>query len=1556
MQQIFTSFPVGIALLTALLAGPAARAQAPNLSGFTPNTGPMGTAVVVGGSQLSSTTQVMLGGVPVPFNYGGGTLTVTIPRVGSTGKMLVTNDDGADLSNRFTVPRASSSYAFVLVTTNFNGIDVGDYAVPVVTDIDGDNKLDLLVGRFNGKISRYEQSAVNSSTFNSVTSSFAGIDVLEAASPAITDLDGDGLLDLLVGSANGYLAHYEQDAVHSSGFTLRTSAFNNIVGNGGASGVAITDLDNDGYPDLLVGELAGNVQHWEQNSLNTNLFSQRSASFNGMSLGSGVPTVADIDGDGLLDVLVNEWGSGRMQHWEQSTTDSYTLTHLTDSYIDRQYWGSAAGPTLTDLDGDGLLDLLLGQTDGTITHYEQLALPTFATLTPASGPMGASLAVTGTGLNYTQQVLLGGVPAPFTINSATSLSVTVPRVGSAAPLQVTTLGGPLLTNRFTATRLSPSLNYALQTNTFNAIDVGDNSAPALADFSGNGQLDLLIGEADGSLTHYEQSAPNSGTFVLITANFNGIAVGANAVPTVTDLDGDGLLDLLIGRDNGRIAHWEQTTAGTTSFAEVDNSFNSIDVGDGAAPAIGDLDGDGLLDLLVGTATGAVQHFEQSAADGLEFSLVTATFNGIAVGTNAVPAVADLDGDGRLDLLVGAGDGTLRHYEQGAANSLTFALVTAAFNAIDVVTRATPILADVDGDGLLDLLIGKANGAISRYEQEGLPTITGLAPTSGPMGTTVAVTGTNLASTKGVVMAGVAVPFTVNSATSLSVTIPRVASASPLRVTTAAGSALSTRFSVTRASDALGFSLVAAPFGGVNVTSRSAPAVADFDDDGRLDLLVGRADGAISHYEQNALNGTAFTLVSATFSSIDVGTSSAPALTDLDGDALLDLLVGKPDGTLSRYEQSAANSATFTLVTASFNTIDVGDDAVPALTDLDGDGRLDLLVGQADGTITHYEQNAANAAGFTLVAASFNTIDVGSNSAPALADIDGDGLLDLLVGRLDGKLSHYAQNAVNSLAFTVVSTAFNTSMDLGDNAAPAFTDVDGDGLLDLLIGELTGTLNRYEQEFPSLIISTAGQTIPAGSYQDVTITGTGEGTMGGSVVVYGTFLVQNGGIFASACQPLTGPGDFTLATGATLRICDAAGITNSGATGAVRVTGTRSYNTAGIYAYVGSVAQSSGNGLPATVRSLVLDNPAGLTLGADLTVNSAVTLTDGQLRTGATNQFELTLGPTATLAETTDGYLTGTVLTTRTVSAGTPSSAFGGLGLTLSSAAAPHPGSTTVRRVTGTALAGVNGSASLRRYFDITAATNSGLSVTLQFGYRDAELNGIGEALLNFYRSTTGPAGPWTAYTAGVTRNAAANTITLPGVTGFSVWTLGSGTPALPVELSYFAAGREGEHAARLHWQTASEKNSARFEVERSPDGRAFEKLAEVAGQGSKASPTDYTYLDDKLTSSPNRHLTYYRLRQVDVDGSFSYSPVRVVQLTSSPIHQLTMYPNPAHAAVLIGEMAAGARVSVLDALGREVAGATANAGGTARLTLPAGLAAGMYVVRSNGQMQRLAVE
>ncbi|WP_046243953.1 T9SS type A sorting domain-containing protein [Hymenobacter terrenus] len=119
-----------------------------------------------------------------------------------------------------------------------------------------------------------------------------------------------------------------------------------------------------------------------------------------------------------------------------------------------------------------------------------------------------------------------------------------------------------------------------------------------------------------------------------------------------------------------------------------------------------------------------------------------------------------------------------------------------------------------------------------------------------------------------------------------------------------------------------------------------------------------------------------------------------------------------------------------------------------------------------------------------------------------------------------------------------------------------------------------------------------------------------------------------------------------------------------------------------------------------------------------------------------------------------------------------------------------------------------------------------------------------------------------------------------------------GTAPLPVELVFFKAKAAGNEDALLSWRTAQELNNDRFEVERSFDGQAFVSIGRVAGQGSKATPTDYALTDVGVGLTVGAAPVYYRLRQVDRDGTATYSAIQVVSFTAQPI-RVSVYPSPA---------------------------------------------------------------
>ncbi|MBO0360585.1 T9SS type A sorting domain-containing protein [Hymenobacter sp. BT186] len=134
-------------------------------------------------------------------------------------------------------------------------------------------------------------------------------------------------------------------------------------------------------------------------------------------------------------------------------------------------------------------------------------------------------------------------------------------------------------------------------------------------------------------------------------------------------------------------------------------------------------------------------------------------------------------------------------------------------------------------------------------------------------------------------------------------------------------------------------------------------------------------------------------------------------------------------------------------------------------------------------------------------------------------------------------------------------------------------------------------------------------------------------------------------------------------------------------------------------------------------------------------------------------------------------------------------------------------------------------------------------------------------------------------------------LTRAGLTTFSPYAVSSNAAApLPVELVAFGAERKGQ-GVECSWKTASEKNNSHFDVERSRNGQQFEKVGKVTGAGSSAGSHSYSLYD---AQAPNSTL-YYRLRQVDFDGTATYSPVVVVQgcSTCEPLQAtLAVVPNP----------------------------------------------------------------
>ena len=151
------------------------------------------------------------------------------------------------------------------------------------------------------------------------------------------------------------------------------------------------------------------------------------------------------------------------------------------------------------------------------------------------------------------------------------------------------------------------------------------------------------------------------------------------------------------------------------------------------------------------------------------------------------------------------------------------------------------------------------------------------------------------------------------------------------------------------------------------------------------------------------------------------------------------------------------------------------------------------------------------------------------------------------------------------------------------------------------------------------------------------------------------------------------------------------------------------------------------------------------------------------------------------------------------------------------------------------------------------------------------------------------------------------------ISGSQSQSLSSG--ALPVELAYFRARATGKDRVELNWQTSSEEDNDYFDIERSTDGVVFKAIDRVPGTGNSQATQSYQSFDQQ--PQPGRN--YYRLKQVDFSGDFTYSDIELVDFKGQ-IGDIHIFPNPASYEVNLqfGDAWANAEVRLYDPVGQLV--------------------------------------
>lgn len=389
--------------------------------------------------------------------------------------------------------------------------------------------------------------------------------------------------------------------------------------------------------------------------------------------------------------------------------------------------------------------------------------------------------------------------------------------------------------------------------------------------------------------------------------------------------------------------------------------------------------------------------------------------------------------------------------------------------------------------------------------------------------------------------------------------------------------------------------------------------------------------------------------------------------------------------------------------------------------------------------------------------------------------------------------------------------------------------------------------------------------------------------------------------------------------------------------------------------------------------LEINNDAGLTLNRAVTESGGLRLTLGLITTLAPNNL-LTLPSTAIItggsssnangvggsfvngpvARSTTGSVTDLSFPVGKVGAPRATAPGGlkvyrpmGLSTTNQTSATTYVGEQKETPPTQNVAPGID-HVSFKRYYTLTPTTGqptgTGFNavVTLSFGAEDYVTNPNAASFVIAKRDLPGA---WDNYGHGTATSGTLSS-SVP-ITSFSDFSLAStvastgpvpGLNPLPVELTRFTASAQG-NGVNLSWATAQEKNNDRFDVQRSADGSEFATIGTVKGQGNSTSAHEYAFADGR----PLAGLSYYRLRQVDQDGTSTFSPVAAVQLKHAGD---LAYPNPSNGLITLTASLGAVEYRIVNNLGQSLL--RGHATGNDRLDL-APLPKGIYFLELTGQ-------
>ncbi len=515
----------------------------------------------------------------------------------------------------------------------------------------------------------------------------SGVPSLPFSQPRFADLDADGDQDMILGSTADKPVYLTNTGTSTSPqFTFIEDLFSSVSELDAEVAVAY-DLDADGDLDLICGGYTGLQFYRNTGNPIMASFEKVDGFFGSITSGSNpIGDLGDIDNDGDLDLVIGYSENGTVKLYTNTGTD--TLAAFSESsVITLGDVGLYAYPVFCDPDNDGDLDILCGRDGHNFTYYKNNG-------SAASGNWQENTTV------------FYGLGSDTYFNSPAMVDI---NGDGKEDLIYGNYTGPLTYYRNSGTTSAPS--WTKNTSLFGGvIDVGGASSPMFVDKDNDGDLDMISGTNMGDIKYYRNDgSPTAATFTYVSP-LASLKHSIYSSVTMADVNGDGNLDALVGDLSGNIYYHPGTETG---FLPASSSIPIQDIGDWSAPLFIDMDKDGDNDIVAGNGDGYLVYFEnQGSASSPLWSEIYGYFDSLDVGSNCVPAFADLDFDGDYDLLAGEGFRDVHYYENVDGSWVED---TSMVSGIVAKQNAAPAFADLDGDGDQDLILGNYDGTFDYYE-------------------------------------------------------------------------------------------------------------------------------------------------------------------------------------------------------------------------------------------------------------------------------------------------------------------------------------------------------------------------------------------------------------------------------------------------------------------------------------------------------------------------------------------------------------------------------------------------------------------------------------------------------------------------------------------------------------------------------------------------------------------------------------------------------------------------------------------------------------------------